>query len=75
MYGHIKGERVHLLEYIFVTASVFHLDKSELNADVDENTARREKGATKKRKTKPTTQTTRTRSRFKPQSKKKNQNV
>ena len=29
-----------------------------MNADADRNTARREKGATKKTKTKPTTQTT-----------------
>jgi hypothetical protein len=31
------------------------LDKSELNADALENTARREKGATKKRNDQPTT--------------------
>ena len=66
-----EEERVHLLSPIFVTAPVFHLDTSWLNADADWNTARREKGATKKRKTKPTTQTTTTRSRFKPQPKKK----
>ena len=65
--GHREGERerVHLLAYIFVTAPVFQLDTSELNADAPRNTARREKGATKKRKSKPTTQTTTKRSRFK----------
>ena len=42
-------ERVHLLCNIVITAPVFHLDTSELNAAAPENTARREKGATKKR--------------------------
>jgi len=59
--GHGKGERVHLLFLIFVTAPVFQLNTSELNTDAPANTARREKGATKKRQTKPTTQTTTTR--------------
>jgi hypothetical protein len=56
--GHREGERVHLLFDIYVTAPVLHFDTSELNAPASLNTARREKGATKKRKTKPTTQTT-----------------
>ena len=68
--GHREGERVHLQPYIVVTAPVFHFDTSWLNADADSNTARREKGATGKRKTNPTTQTTTTtKSRFKPQPK------
>jgi len=48
-----KRERVHLLFCIVVTAPVFQVDTSELNADADINTAKREKGATKKRKTNP----------------------
>ena len=43
-----------------------------MNTDADPNTARREKGATKKRKNKPTTQTTTSRSRFKPQPQRNN---
>jgi hypothetical protein len=53
-----ERDRVNLLCSIVVTALVFHLDTSWLNAYAKQNTARREKGATKKRKTKPTTQTT-----------------
>jgi hypothetical protein len=53
-----EEERVHLLPYIDVTAPVFQADTSWLNAGAYWNTARREKGATKKRMTKPTTQTT-----------------
>ena len=48
-----EGEGVHLLLAIFVTAPVFQFDTSELNAAALLNTARREKGATKKRKTNP----------------------
>ena len=47
-----EGERVHLLFCIVVTAPVFQLDTFWLNTDAKENTARRAKGATKKRKTK-----------------------
>jgi hypothetical protein len=32
--------RVHLLLYVFVTAPVFQLDTSELNADANANTRR-----------------------------------
>ena len=46
-----RGERVHLLLPIFVTALVFHLDTSWLNAYARLNTAT--EGATKKRKTNP----------------------
>ena len=54
-----QRERVHLLHDISVTAPVFHFDTSWLNAAALRNTARREKGATKKReRTNPTTQTT-----------------
>jgi hypothetical protein len=45
-HGHGEGERVHLLFSILVTAPVFHLDKSWLNARAEPNTAR--EGATKK---------------------------
>jgi hypothetical protein len=38
--GHREGERVHLLLYVFVTAPVFQLDTSELNADANANTRR-----------------------------------
>ena len=48
-----EEERVHLLPSIVVTALVFQVDTSELNADALLNTARREKGVTKNRKTKP----------------------
>ena len=51
--GGPQRERVHLLLFIFVTAPVFHLDTSLLNADAPQNTAR--EGATKKRKDQPTT--------------------
>ena len=51
-----RRERVHLLLAIVVTAPVFQLDTSWLNADAFSNTAR--EGATKKRKTIPP-QTTR----------------
>ena len=47
---HKKGERLHLLLSIFVTAPVFHFDTSELNADASSNTAR--EGATKKERKK-----------------------
>ena len=51
--GRREKERVHLLYAIFVTAPVFHLDTSWLNADALRNTAR--EGATKKRKDQSTT--------------------
>ena len=58
MYTTVEGvitERggVYLLPCILVTAPVFHLDTSELNAYARKNTAR--EGATKKRKDQPTT--------------------
>ena len=54
--GHREGERVHLLAVISVTAPVFQLDTSWLNADANSNTAWRE-GATKKKKDQPKQQT------------------
>ena len=46
---HREGERVHLLQYIDVTAPVFHFDTFWLNADASLNTAR-SSGSTKKKK-------------------------
>jgi len=52
--GHREGERVHLLLYVFVTAPVFQLDTSELNADANENTRRVEvTGCHKEKKDQP----------------------
>jgi hypothetical protein len=51
--GHREGERVHLLSAIFVTAPVFQVDTSRLNAVAQENTDERVQQT--KRKTKPTT--------------------